>query len=183
MSKTIHYFKLWPRSKCTSISDFRPKKQAIQFKVKRDFSLCTFPPILIAMQRQLDNWTKPIIEPIVEFADAMGNLDLGRKYLCCISSVLLLSKVTFWWKNKRHLKIANQEDDMARWTYWKSSYPGQRGLSLRSVERFYSAKAICKQPKVTGKEPNAAVSDIVSKVSYTKYGDAPKHVYASWPAQ
>ena len=38
----------------------------------------------------LDNWTKPMIEPNVEFPDALGNLDFGRKYFCRISSVRLL---------------------------------------------------------------------------------------------
>ena len=59
------------------------------------------------------------------------------------------------------------------------SYQGQRV----SVERFCSAKGICKQPKVTGEEPDAAVSEAVLKVSYTKYGDASEQVYDSRPAQ
>ena len=55
----------------------------------------------------------------------------------------------------------------------QQSYPGQKGLSLRSVERFCSAKGISKHPKVTEEELDAAVSDAVSKVSYAMCGNAP----------
>lgn len=62
--------------------------------------------------------------------------------------------------------------EMEQWTHEAlsrhllESYPGQRGLSLRSLERFCSAKGIRKQQKVTGEELDAAVSDAVSKVGY-----------------
>ena len=98
--------------------------------------------------------------------------------------------------------------DTARWKYWKAwktmsdarlkgndrhtkhsvghlqqSYSGLRGLSLLSLERFCSAKEVYKHPKVTREELDAAVSDVVSKVSYAMWGNAPIHVDVTWPAQ
>ena len=57
-----------------------------------------------------------------------------------------------------------------RWTHVKlsaflrESYPGMRGVSIRSMERFCSVKGIHKSSRLSKQQLDEAVSDAIAKV-------------------
>ena len=53
-------------------------------------------------------------------------------------------------------------DDLS--IFLKEQYPGMRGVSVRSLERFCSSKGISKTARVNTERLDEAVSDAVAKV-------------------
>ena len=54
-------------------------------------------------------------------------------------------------------------------TYLQQLYPGERGFSVRSLERFCSAKGIHKTSRLSEPEIDTAVSDNITKVSFSAH--------------
>ena len=67
--------------------------------------------------------------------------------------------------------LIREKVETERWThrrlsaYLQHMYRGQRGFSVRSLERFCSAKGIHKTSRLSAQEVDTAVSDSIAKVS------------------
>ena len=67
--------------------------------------------------------------------------------------------------------LIREKVETERWThrrlsaYLQHMYCGQRGFSVRSLERFCSAKGIHKTSRLSAQEVDTAVSDSIAKVS------------------
>ena len=68
--------------------------------------------------------------------------------------------------------IVREKVETERWTheqlsnYLQQLYPGIRGFSVRSLERFCSTNGIHKTSRLSGQEVDAAVSDAIAKVCF-----------------
>ena len=65
--------------------------------------------------------------------------------------------------------------EVQRWSYCEISkdlrnrYPGERGFSTRSLQRYCSENGISKTSKIGDDELDQVVSEAVSMVGYAKY--------------